>query len=203
MKYLLNLTAILFFSIGFSQVGINTDNPRTKLEVGGDMKISSDIGIGAIDVLESSDSSTFLIQDLDNTIKTLNVSNPSGAALGYMQEYIIINPDQDWVLDFDTGVSATDYVMITISASFDKPLIMDINSPSTLGKSTLPYYSSFKKDGTWRIIADYPRANNAATIGTWTIRTLIFSSDLSKQFGIVTIPMGNGSTGSAVTPILD
>jgi hypothetical protein len=203
IKYLLNLFAILYYSLSFAQVGINTDNPRTKLEIAGDMKISNDLDIGTIDVLESSDTSTFLIQDLDNKIKTLDVSNPTGAALGYIQDYIITNPDEDWVLDFDTGVSATDYVMITISSSFDKELIMSPDGPSAEDKFSLPYSATFVKDGTWRIIADYPRANNGVTLGTWTIKTLIFSSDLSKQFGIVNVPMADGTTGSAVTAILD
>lgn len=202
-KYLLNLSAILFFSISFSQVGINTDNPRTKLEVAGDMKITSTIDIGTIDDLEQSDTSTFLIQDTDDAIETLDVSNPTGAALGYIQDYIITNPDEDWVLDFDTGVSANDYVMISISASFDKELIQSPDGPSAADKFSLPYSSTFIKNGTWRIIADYPRANNGTTLGTWTIRTLIFSSDLSKQFGIITVPMADGTTGSASTPILD
>jgi hypothetical protein len=203
MKYLLNLSAILYYSLSFAQVGINTDNPRTKLEVGGDMKITSTIDIGTIDDLEQSDTSTFLIQDTDDAIETLDVSNPTGAALGYIQDYIITNPDEDWVLDFDTGVSATDYVMISISASFDEELIQSADGPSAADKFSLPYSSTFIKNGTWRIIADYPRANNGTTLGTWTIRTLIFSSDLSKQFGIITVPMANGTTGSAITPILD
>ncbi len=203
-KYLLNLWAILLFSLGFAQVGINTDNPRTKLEVAGGMKVSNTVDIGTIMALDQSNTSTFLIQDIDNTIKTLDVSNPTGAALGYVQDYIITNPNLDWVKEFDTGVDATNYVMITISASYDQEILMTSTPTDGKDKSSLPYASTFVKDNKWHILADYPRsASDAGVIGTWTIRTLIFSSDLSKQFGSIGIPMANGSTGSALIPILD
>ena len=204
MKYWLNLSAILFFSVGFSQIGINTDNPRKKLEVAGDMKISNNLDIGTIDALDQSDTSTFLIQDLDNSIKTLDVSNPTGAALGYVQDYIITNPNLDWVKEFDTGVDASDYVMIVISASYDKEIVMAESPTDVKDKSSAPYASTFVKDNKWHILADYPKsASIPSVIGTWTIQTLIFSSDLSKQFGTVSVPMANNSTGSAITPILD
>ncbi len=204
MKYWLNLSALLFFSVGFAQIGINTDNPRKKLEVAGDMKISNNLDIGTIDALDQSDTSTFLIQDLDNSIKVLDVSNPTGAALGYVQDYIITNPNSDWVKEFDTGVDASDYVMIIISASYDQELILSTSLSDIKDKSSLPVASTFVIDNKWHIFADYGRAKSkASVIGTWTIKTLIFSSDLSKQFGTVNVPMANNSTGSAVTPILD
>ena len=203
-KYLFNLSAILLFSLGFAQVGINTDNPRTKLEVAGDMKISNNLDIGTIDVLDQSDTSTFLIQDTDNSIKTLDVSNPTGAALGYEQDYIITNPNLDWIKEFDTGVDANDYVMIVISASYDQEIVMSESPVDVKDKSSAPYASTYVKDDKWHIRADYPKSASIASVtGTWTIQTLIFSSDLSKQFGIINIPMANTSTGSALTPILD
>lgn len=185
----------------FSQtdgVGIGTTQPRAKLEVAGDARLSEGISIGIIDNLEDNDTSTFLIQEQSNKIKTLDVSNPTGAALGYIQVYEIYNPNEDWVLDFDTRVNANDFVLNAISASYDRELDMGFNS-------TIPYYSAFISNGTWHITADFPEANNRnpAELGTWTVTCLIYSKDLSKQFGRVEIPMAGNTTGAAANPIVD
>lgn len=188
----------------FSQVGIGTTNARKTLEVAGDVQISGDLEIVTLNPLKDADTSTFLIQDSDDSIKSIDVSNPTGAALGYIQEYTITNPDLDWVLDFDTQVDASEFVLITISASYDKELAISA-STNAHENASLPYTATFIQGGTWHIIADYPMAANLDTsaVGTWTISTLIFSKDLSKQLGTTNIPMLNGTTGSAVTPIID
>ncbi|MCW8981935.1 MULTISPECIES: hypothetical protein [Altibacter] len=185
-----------------SQVGINTSTPRKMLEVNGDVQISGSIDV-AMDPLKEGQASTFLIQDTDDSLKSLDVSNPTGAALGYIQEYVITNPNLDWVRDFDTGIDASEFVLITISAYFDEELVIS-TSANAIDNASLPYTATFIKNGTWHIIADYPMVANldVNAIGTWTIKTLIFSKDLSKQFGTVNIPMGDGTTGSAVTPII-
>lgn len=189
----------------FSQTGINTTHPRKTLEVGGNMHVNGSIEIGTVKPLKDSESSTFLIQDTDNTIKAMDVSNPTGSALGYIQQYIITNPQGDWILNFDTGVDATDYVLITTSANYDKELVISNSINNAKNNGTLPYTSTFIENGTWHIIADFPVASNynESEIGTWTINTLIFSKDLSKRFGTITIPMLGGTTGSAVIPIID
>lgn len=206
MPYM-NLLYICIFCIcplfsAYSQIGINTTNPSEALEVAGDMKISDEILIKIIPHLNDSDTSTFLIQDENDLIKTLDVSNPVGAALGYIQEYVIVNPNLDWVLDFDSRVDATQYVLNTISANFNRELKMNTTGGIN---SSIPYTSAYIKNGTWHIIADYPSANNKneAEVGTWTITTLIYSKDLSKQFGTVNIPMNNTTTGAASSPIIN
>ena len=192
-------------SIVFSQVGINTTSPRKTLEVAGDMKISNDIEIGTMDPLLDANVSSFLIQDATNSVKSLDVSNPTGVALAYIQEYYIVNPNLDWVKNFDTGIDASDYVVIATSASYDLELDLTDSGTGPEKNASLPYTSTFVDGGTWRIKADYPQAANVdeAAIGTWTITTLIFSSDVSKQFGTIDIPMSNTSTGTAITPIID
>lgn len=179
-------------------VGIGTTNPRLKMDIAGGGKFSEGIQIGVIENLSDDDTSTFLIQEGTDKIKSLDVSNPTGAALGYIQVYEIFNPNEDWVLDFDTGVNATDFVLNTLSASYDRELDIDYNA-------TIPYYSAFIKDNTWHITADFPAANNldASELGTWTVTTLIYSKDLSKQFGDVVINMKGGSSGTATSPIIN
>ncbi|WP_100803834.1 hypothetical protein [Ulvibacter sp. MAR_2010_11] len=188
----------------FAQVGIGTTNARKTLEVAGDMQISGDLNISKLNPLSDTDISTFMVQDSDQSLKSIDVSNPTGAALGYIQEYTITNPNLDWVLDFDTQVDSSEFVLITISASYDTELVLS-NSANADENASLPYTATFISGGTWHIIADFPMAanRNTAEIGTWTITTLIFSKDLSKQLGTLNIPMLNASTGSASTPIID
>ncbi|PKA82607.1 hypothetical protein ATE92_0740 [Ulvibacter sp. MAR_2010_11] len=195
---------LLMSSALFSQVGINTQNPRTMLEVAGDMNISSALEILDYSTLEEVESSTFLIQEADNSIKSLDVSNPTGVALAYIQEYIIEEPNLDWVKEFNTQIDATDYVVIVTSASFNQELDLT-NNPGAADNASLPFASAFVKNGTWRLVADYPQAANIdeTTIGVWTISTLIFSNDVSKQYGTVDIPMGGAATGAASSPIIN
>lgn len=183
----------------YPQVGINTTTPRKTLEVAGDTKISDLITIKEIRSLRDGENSTFLIQDDQNDIKVMDVSNPTGQALGYIQEYIIVHPNGDWVLDFDTGINAQQYVLNIISANYDRELIMGANN------SSIPYSSSFIRNQTWHIIADYPSASNLDQneIGTWTITTLIYSKDLSKQFEPTVINMRGNESGSAQGPIIN
>lgn len=187
-----------------AQVGIGTTNARKTLEVAGDMLITGNMEIGLYNPLKDGDTSTFLIQESDASIKSVDVSNPTGVALAYIQEYYIVNPRLDWVKNFDTGIDATDFVVIVTSASFD--LELDLTEVSGDEENfSMPKTATFVQAGTWRIIADYPQSANIdeTAIGTWTISTLIFSSDMSKQFGTIDIPMSNGTSGSASTPIID
>lgn len=195
------MVLILQVSLSAAQVGINTTTPRTTLEVAGSMLISNDLDIGVIETMDDHDNSTFLIQDASNEIKTLDVSNPTGAALGYIQEYVINNANLDWVLNFDTQIDADDFDVISISAYYDTELALTSN----LDKFSLPYTAAFVQNGTWRIIADFPAAQNLDTneTGTWIITTLIFSKDLSKQFGEIEVPMNNQTTETADSPIID
>lgn len=192
-------------TIIFSQVGINTTSPRKTLEVAGDMKISESIDIGSLQPLDDNDISTFLIQDENESLKSLDVSNPTGAALAYIQEYYIVNPNLDWVKEFDTEVDKDDYIMIITSASFNLELDISNNGNGPETNFSLPYATTFIKGDSWHIRADYPQAANVdeSAIGTWTISTLIFSNDIGKQFGTMTLNMAGTSTGSAVTPIVN
>lgn len=206
-----NIQTILIFTFFlyssftlFSQVGINTKNARKTLEVAGDMLITGNMEIGLYNPLKDGDTSTFLIQESDASIKSVDVSNPTGLALAYIQEYYIVNPNLDWVKNFDTGIDATEFVVIVTSASYD--LELDLTEVSGDEENfSIPYIATFVQAGTWRIIADYPQAANIdeTAIGTWIISTLIFSSDLSKQFGTIDIPMSGSTSGSASTPIID
>ncbi len=123
---------------------------------------------------------------------------------GTFRSTLLRTADEDWVKDFDTGIDKHDYVVIAISASYDVELDIS-SSANAVDNYSLPYTATFIKGNSWHIIADYPMVANLdpTAIGTWTIKTLIFSKDLSKQFGTIDIPMVNASTGTAIAPIID
>tara|TARA_R110001632_G_scaffold215442_1_gene342574 strand:+ start:601 stop:1233 length:633 start_codon:yes stop_codon:yes gene_type:complete len=201
------LILVLFFcnsTVSISQVGINTTDPRTTLEVAGSTIISGNLEIGVLNPILDSDTNTFLIQDTDDTIKSLDVSNPTAAALGYIQDYIITNPFQDYVKDFDTGIDANDFVMVALTSHFNDDLKLS-NNNNLSDNFSLPTTATFISGGTWHITANYPVAGNpgSSVVGSWFITTLIFSKDLSRQLGTENIPMSSTTSGSAITPIID
>ena len=193
-----------FIELSAQSVGINTTTPRTTLEVAGDTQVTGTIEISNYDSLKDGESSTFLVQEGDGSVKSLNVSNPTGVALAYIQEYVIEECNLDWIKEFDTGINSSEYVVIVTSASFDQELDLS-NNPGIEGNFSFPYAAAYIQNGTWHLVADYPQAANLdkSVDGTWIIKTLIFSNDVSKQFGSITIPMSNGTTGSATSPIID
>ena len=199
---------LIFFICSFqflvAQVGIGTSTPRKALEVAGDMIVSQTMDVMNYNDLTDNGTSTFLLQESNNSIKSIDVSNPSGAALGYIQEYIVVNPNSDWIRDFDTGIDASDFTLVVISAVYNADLQLS-NGGNRDEMFTIPYTATFLGGGTWHIIADYPMAanSNSSDVGIWILTTLIFSNDLSKQFGTIQIPMADGTTGSASSPIIN
>lgn len=200
--YFQKARAFLFFCIlflsfnGIAQVGINTTNPRTTLEVAGDVNIDGAINVDVINAVQDGEEGYLLTQTQTDYIRELS-SAGQGNALAYFQEYVLINVDKDWVADFNTNVDATKYGMIVISAFFNRGLEMGPDS-----NFTIPAVSSFVVGGTWRIRADYPSAASTSN-GIWTIKTLIITKNISKEFPLQTVVMDGKTTEEALTPIID
>lgn len=195
-------TYFLFLSMTYSQtgVGINTTNPRTTLEVGGDMKVDGNVTIKTINRSTNRDEGTFLIQTNESFVKDLH-ANGDGFAIAYFQEYELRNMDGDWVDYLVTGIPAADYVVTITSAYFNQELTMDRGVPSNF---TIPYTSAYVVDGIWRIRADYPSASKkGASEGVWVITTMILSKTFTKQFPVQTQAIGGSTSGAAGTPIIN
>src|SRR5690606_33277925 len=140
----------------FSQVGINTADPRTMLEVAGDAYIEGAIKVNEINHILDGEEASFLTQTGTDFIRVLDAGDGNGQVIAYFQEYRLRNMLGDWVKEFDTKIDATKYVLTIVTAYFNLELEMDY---STKNNFAIPYASTFKKDGTWRIVADYPTAS--------------------------------------------
>ena len=191
----------LFSLSSFAQVGINTTEPRTMLEVAGDASIQGgDLKVAEIRSIQDGDQGHLLAQTQDNLIKDLDIINQDGVALAYFQEYVLTNMDGDWVANFNTKVDATKYGMIVISAFFNLDAIM-VKYPKTF---TIPSASAFIEGGTWRILADYPSAEKSGSgAGVWTITTLILTKSVYKELTKQTVKMAGKTSGAAATPIIN
>lgn len=184
----------------YAQVGINTTNPRTALEVAGTAQLL-ELEVEDIPEVEDGQKATFLIQTSDEYIYTLDASNPESTALAYLIVYNLENPDGDWVLNYNTLIPADTYDVFAISAFYDKELSYFRGHQWF----TIPYYAAFIEGGTWRLIADYPgfTNQNENDVGTWTITVAVYSKTLSKNLGNQTVNMNGSGTGTATTPLLD
>lgn len=197
---------IIIPTTAFAQVGINTTNPRTTLEVAGDTHIDGAINVGSLNPVTTIDNTALLGQIGTNHVKELNV-NTEGVAIAYFQEYTLTNMDGDWISNLNTQISSTDYVVTIISAYFNKPLVGSMGSAENY--FTVPAASAFIQGGTWHIRADYPSTAPASSTptGEWVISTLILSNDFSKQFPLQEFTLSGSSnqrrSGAATTPIID
>lgn len=210
MKTIVFSTIILLSNLLYAQVGINTDNPRpgVALEVYGTMKAKKVIFPDLPPVtLQDRDSFLYLVQDqTDNSLGMLDLTANNGVGgnnaggISTLLTYVIENVDGDWILDFDTKINASNYALVILSASFDRPI------QGT--KPALPIAGTkIGTNGTWHIEADYS-AVNSSTNGKWTISCVAYPKTYAKIFPQQNVTINNGSsgnntTGSATTPLVD
>src|SRR5690625_3633716 len=137
MRIKLFLIAILT-SVGsslYAQVGINTTNPRTALEVAGTAQLL-ELEVEDIPAVRDDQKTTFLIQTSDDSIYALDASNPESTALAYLMVYNLSNPLGDWVLNFNTLIPADSYDVFAISAFYNS----ELSSADGNKWFTIPYY---------------------------------------------------------------
>lgn len=210
MKTVVFSTLILLGSILYAQVGINTDSPRpgVALEVYGTMKTKKVIFPDLPPLtLQDRNSFLYLIQDqTDNSLGMLDLTASNGGngneagGISTLLTYVISNVNGDWILDFDTKVNATNYALVVLSASFDRPI--EGTNPALPIAGTKVGIS-----GTWHIEADYS-AVDSSTNGTWTITCVAYPKTYAKIFPQQTVSInanqnGNNQSGSATQPLID
>ena len=191
----------LFSFTGSAQVGINTTEPRTTLEVAGDVYVDGAIKVEGVNNVLNNQAASFLVETQANFIEELDASEEgSGLVIAYFQEYVLKNMKGDWVEEFHTNIDASKYVITIISAYFNQELKMS----SEIENFSIPYASAYVKGDTWWIKADYPGADpSGSLVGEWVINTLILSKNFSKEFPQEIVPMGGSNTQHAINPIIN
>ncbi|WP_131329561.1 hypothetical protein [Chryseobacterium piperi] len=119
--------------------------------------------------------------------------------------YQLNNVNGDWVNNFDTKISATDYTVIVTGLSFGgspNAKGLRVGAEGTPAGSTYNplNYSAFIQNGTWRLTADYDGGNPPPGVnGNWTINVLIINNSLINGLSTQTYNLNGSSTGSAAS----
>lgn len=194
---------LLLFALSFldsnAQVGINTPSPRTDLDVNGSFK-SDNIIAGTIDglTLEEKDRYLLLTQDVSNNgIKRIDPRVPGAPGIATIATYKLQNASGDWVERFNTKINTTDYSLVILSAYFDRDIYL-----GSSGILSLPSFGVIDFNGFWNLYADYSQMSSQ-TNGTWTFVCAIYPKTYVKIFGERVRPLGNTSSGTESTPILN
>ncbi len=198
MKRLLTLF-LLFSAISiFAQVGINTETPRagSAIDINGSVKSANTLlpaNLPAISLAER-ESFFYMVQNqTTGAIEHLDLSASGAGGISSILTYQLTDVDGDWVLDFNTKISSTNYALVILSAWFDQDLQGDNPAP--------PVARAKEIDSTWHLEADYSAISSAAD-GTWYITCVVFPKTYAKIFPLQVVEMNNGSTAAATTPVI-
>lgn len=193
--------ACLFSVLGNAQVGlgINTSNPRTDLDVNGS-SYSNNIIAGSINEITAEEKDRYLLltqSTTDNSIKKIDPRVSGSPGIATIATYKLQNVAGDWVEEFNTRINTTDFAVVILSAYFDRDL--------TLGSSgilAMPSFGVRNIGGFWNLYADYSGMAPASD-GTWTFVCAIYPKTYVKLFEERTKDLGNTSSGTDASPILN
>ncbi len=198
MKTLFSTVLSLFYISIYAQVGIDTDSPRagSAMDVNGSMKSSSILLSEILPPITATERESFIYLVQDQTtgaIESLDLSASGTGGISSILTYQLANVNGDWVLNFDTKISSSDYALVILSAWFDQDL--EGNNPAP------PVARTKEENGTWRLEADYSAVSSDAN-GTWNISCVVFPKTYAKIFPLQTVNMNENSTAVAATPIV-
>ncbi|MDR6487474.1 hypothetical protein J2799_001979 [Chryseobacterium vietnamense] len=172
-------------------VGIGTNAPATKLDINGNMRIGTTTGSSS-----SNNVSTLVRDNTTGEVKVASSSTGNQSLISTIT-YFLTNVNGDWVADYDTKISSTEYTVAIIGAYFSFPL--QVGNPTT----AQPLYSpinvyAFISGTTWRLRADYPgtTTQNDAN-GTWILNCLVINKSVAKTLPDVVQNLGGSENGIA------
>ncbi|MDF2551139.1 MAG: hypothetical protein K0R36_1137 [Chryseobacterium sp.] len=200
MKYKILVFSCLVFLPMFKaqqgNVGINTINPRVKLEVNGTFK-STKIITGNIPFVSAAEKDRYLLMNqstVDNKIRRIDPSQGNSTGVASIITYKLSNVNLDWVENFNTKINSTDYSLMVLSAFFN----IDVEG----GNIAIPSYGVKSVNNEWNLYADYSQLASASN-GTWTIVCAVYPKTYVKIFPERgPFDLNNTSTGTDNSPIL-
>lgn len=193
--------ASLFSILGYAQVGlgINTSNPRTDLDVNGS-SYSNNIIVGSINEITAEEKDRYLLltqSTTDNSIKKIDPRVSGSPGIATIATYKLQNVAGDWVEQFNTRINTTDFAVVILSAYFDRDLTL-----GTSGILAMPSFGVRNIGGFWNLYADYSGMAPVSN-GTWTFVCAIYPKTYVKLFEERTKDLGNTSSGTEASPILN
>jgi len=169
-------------------VGIGTDAPGAKLHVAGNQIL------GTADVVPNSTGNSQVVRDnATGELKVLQTTSTNSFPINNVT-YQLNNVDRDWVSNFDTKISNTDYVVIITGLTLSPNTL----TPNTANSFNALNFRAFVQNGTWRLYVDYAGATtlNDAN-GNWTVNCLVINRSIIQQLSTQTFNLAGQNTGAA------
>lgn len=199
--------AVLFASIAYGQVGINTTTPRDALDVNGNILLESYIILPTTNA--ASGNYNLLVRSTDSNpvgeVKKLNVITRNvGPANKYTVK--ITNVNDQKVIKLNTNLDVSKYYVGGAEAVFSGANIM---SNGTQGNPAFPvhgtYFTSVEAgtNGKYVLSLNFNGATTQGGVnGTWDLSFIVFEKTLVKDWGIVTGSVNSNHEGASTnTPL--
>ncbi len=139
------------------RIGLGTSAPTAKLEINNTNSGLASVKVNNLKNQPSGANAAYVT--VDNSTGEFYKGLQSEKSF-YYQTYNINNVNQDWISDFDTKISTTDYTVIIVGSSFDQ--MLGVNMQNTSGNrfaSQNVYAYKNTSTNTWRLTADFCRCN--------------------------------------------
>lgn len=219
-KYILPITLVLGGLLAAQQqeysgnVGINTDTPTENLDVNGITHANLLFLRSPGEPLEMP---VYFMATSDNNLSVFN-HETAAASLVNLVNLTFQNVRNQGVINYDTKISATDYIAAVRSYSLERADITGNEDPlqvstrhnqSTTNNNNYvqgsPRMYAFVQDGTWRITADYVDARFARLDGsvenshrfTIKLQIMVYKKSITKPFTDVIYEDLGGTDGSS------
>ncbi|MDQ1095253.1 MULTISPECIES: hypothetical protein [Chryseobacterium] len=183
------------------RLGLGTSSPSAKFEINNSAIGTPSIKVNSISSQPSNANAAYLT--IDNATGEFYKGAQSEKVF-YYQKYNLNNVNGDYISNFDTKISTSDYTLIIVGSYFNLFLAVDTGNPNR-NRFTPQNVFAFKSNGTWRITADFPSTSSLGDTGTsvgtpngnWTIYTMIIRNNQVVNNSDATFDLGGSNTSSA------
>ncbi len=211
-KILYSIIVLSLSPAVWAQVGINNPNPQATLDVVGSTLIEEKLYLENPGNSSQIRGAKLLIQKTDEEVVQYNIDISKYGPINYVQ-FIFRNTNSQGLKDYDTKISATDYIVTVQGFYF---LITGTNDTNVTLRSTVnnnrvegfQMYAYINPDtNTWFLkgFVNNSRFQNNSTVDSAIdlyMNLIIFRNGfIAKPLMDVTVNMNNSETGSVPIPI--
>ncbi|PKA84137.1 hypothetical protein ATE92_2307 [Ulvibacter sp. MAR_2010_11] len=211
---LLLVTHALCAVSAWGQVGINTTNPATTLDVVGDVKIDNSLFLENPGDYTQIRDSKLLIKSTGNEILRYDISQSKYGPINYAQ-FIFRNTSTNGLRDYNTKIPADDYIVSVQGYYFLEPVSgdTDIMTRSSVDTDNIEGYQIYAYvnpgTGTWFIRGFINNGKFRTRSSGYFIDTpidlflnlIIYRKGfITKSINSVSVDMGDVATGTAPLP---